>query len=223
MAGSKRQTNRRHTAPDCGVTRHVESKTLIGMHGYCVPTPHGDVYIVAPADSDLVHRVAGLCENGALQEFVRAFQGETRKRLSDGRGNCHSLAFEFAYAATASLGLAGVSINEQSVGKWSWCVGHAPVIDSEHSWIEFYDESIDVVLTNTFSPSRDYQTVVLVQPRSELRAHYQVTNVESCSFVDFSQWLISPRRYRLFSRHGVLSDTLSKQKLGLMHKIVVYR
>lgn len=171
-----------------------------------ITTPHGDMYLAAHAKSELVHRLIGLGEMGALQEFVHAYQ-------TTESGNCHTLAFEFTYAVVMSLAQSGVTINEESVGLWSWCMAESPIIRSKHSWIEREGEAIDVELSDAFSsePGDPHRPVVVVQPARDLWKQYQVTGVQKLSFVDFAAWLNAPRTYPLFSRYPEISLEEFKQ------------
>lgn len=164
--------------------------------GHRVVTPKGDIYIAASSKSQLAARFHGLCETGALHEFVHAY-------LTHGTGQCHTLAYEFTYAVVMSLAPYGPV--DRSVVGWKWCMADAPPIDSKHSWIEFEAEAIDVSLFDGFSaapgePPR--RPVVIIQPARALWKRYQVTNVQSLSFVEFVVWLQSSDNRPLFSRHA---------------------
>jgi hypothetical protein len=170
-----------------------------------VATPQGNLYFVAHRKSELVHRVIALSEKGALHEFVHLYQKEATS-------NCHGLAYEFAYAVTMSLAQHGPIDN--AVRGWKWCMADAPPIDSKHSWIECGSEAIDVVQSDVFSsapgePPR--RSVVLVQPARKLWKQYQVTGVQSRTFVDFAKWLSSPDTYPLFSQHPEIDLEEHKQ------------
>src|SRR4051812_46183726 len=89
--------------------------TVENMVGRKVTTPKGDVvYLAAASKSQLIERVSGMCEMGALQEFVDIY----KKQQS---GQCHGLAYEFTYALLMSVLAAGESPDSTSLRDWKWC------------------------------------------------------------------------------------------------------
>jgi hypothetical protein len=184
------------------VVQYFEARNLLP---YRVHSPHGDVQFQAHEKSTTVHRLMGLCEMGALHEFVKVYQ----KGLMH---QCHVATFEFAYALTVSLNAVG-PLRQQDLNMWRWCIAGRKVNgqDDVHSWIEQEDddEAFDVMMTV------DGSSFVYVRPRRRLYKEYGVANVESRSLYHFAEWMAARKDSPLFVRYPDISESLSQRKTSI--------
>ena len=159
--------------------------------------------VLGPPDSQLANRVDQLWQGGALYELEPLMAKEMENFAAEGTTLCHQIAFEFAYGVIMTTGE-----RHPSLSRWHWCI--AKTVREVHSWVEHQGEAFDVSIIS--DGAENIQQMGYVRLSSVLRVDYEAVGVQSCSFLEFCDWLRAPKRTRLFDRYIVVSDLMSGAK-----------
>jgi hypothetical protein len=175
-----------------------------GYKGYYFTAPDGArVCIAAYPESALAARIAGLWEAGAIDDFGRRLAREVESYLAANKGNCHALAYTFAFDLIASIGEL-----YPPLAAWQWCIAKTTA-RGMHSWIEHEGEAFD---TSILSANGELRPVIHVHTIAECRKLYEPRDLESRPLLDFARWLVTPERSNLFQNYPDLSARFSIEK-----------